>query len=159
MTSIKEKVCSLLKLVLEGTREKLSSSQITSIPGLENGNRHEKASQPSVDETLLDPADSSDAKELIAEIRRQLLEDCVTVMRVCVEGDLKHFHKARYRLAHGLYTHEVRDLDKAKEELAFCFRSSRSMFTINMWEIDGSLRKIRSVQSMQTRCDPNFELS
>ncbi|CAK9175443.1 unnamed protein product [Ilex paraguariensis] len=40
-------------------------------------------------------------------------------------------------LAQGLYRRgESGDLEKAKEELSFCFKSSRSSFTINMWEID-----------------------
>lgn len=148
VASTKEKVCSLLDRVVEGTSDKKSCSQNASTPALENGNGHEEANDLPVDDGLADPADPADRKELIVEIRRQLFEDCITVMRVCVEGELKHFHKARFRLAHGLYTYEIQDMDKAKEELAFCFRSSRSMFTINMWEIDGSLRKIRSVSEV-----------
>ncbi|BBN01208.1 calcineurin-binding protein cabin-1 [Marchantia polymorpha subsp. ruderalis] len=153
VASTKEKVCSLLDRVVEGTSDKKSCSQNASTPALENGNGHEEANDLPVDDGLADPADPADRKELIVEIRRQLFEDCITVMRVCVEGELKHFHKARFRLAHGLYTYEIQDMDKAKEELAFCFRSSRSMFTINMWEIDGSLRKIRRKAAHATNLD------
>ncbi|KAL0394172.1 UNVERIFIED_CONTAM: Calcineurin-binding protein 1 [Sesamum latifolium] len=35
------------------------------------------------------------------------------------------------------------DLEKAKEEFSFCFKSSRSSFTINMWEIDSMVKKGR----------------
>ncbi|MQM21597.1 hypothetical protein Taro_054641 [Colocasia esculenta] len=73
-----------------------------------------------------------------------LYNDCLSALEVCVEGELKHFHRARYRLAQGLHRRcETGDLEKAKEELAFCFRSSRSSFTINMWEIDSMVKKGR----------------
>ncbi|KAJ4708134.1 Tetratricopeptide repeat (TPR)-like superfamily protein [Melia azedarach] len=78
------------------------------------------------------------------EVWRMLYNDCLSALEVCVEGDLKHFHKARYMLAQGLYKRgEVGDLEKAKDELSFCFKSSRSSFTINMWEIDGMVKKGR----------------
>ncbi|KAL2548434.1 Tetratricopeptide repeat (TPR)-like superfamily protein [Forsythia ovata] len=73
-----------------------------------------------------------------------LYSDCLSALETCVEGDLKHFHKARYMLAQGLYKRgRTGDLDKAKEELSFCFKSSRSSFTINMWEIDSMVKKGR----------------
>ncbi|KAK6140741.1 hypothetical protein DH2020_025504 [Rehmannia glutinosa] len=73
-----------------------------------------------------------------------LYGDCLTALETCVEGDLKHFHKARYMLAQGLYRRGgTGDLEKAKEELSFCFKSSRSTFTINMWEIDSMVKKGR----------------
>ncbi|KAL6501999.1 hypothetical protein OROGR_027132 [Orobanche gracilis] len=73
-----------------------------------------------------------------------LYSDCLNALETCVEGDLKHFHKARYMLAQGLYKRgETGDLEKAKEELSFCFKSSRSSFTINMWEIDSMVKKGR----------------
>lgn len=73
-----------------------------------------------------------------------LFDDCISALEICVEGDLKHFHKARYMLAQGLYYRgEENDLERAKEELSFCFKSSRSVFTINMWEIDGAIKKGR----------------
>lgn len=75
---------------------------------------------------------------------RMLYSDCLSALQICVEGELKHFHKARYRLAQGLHKRgEDGDLEKAKDELSFCFKSSRSTFTINMWEIDGIVRKGR----------------
>ncbi|KAL8264591.1 hypothetical protein R6Q59_022721 [Mikania micrantha] len=73
-----------------------------------------------------------------------LYDDCLSALQICVEGDLKHFHKARYMLAQGLYSKgESGDLEKAKDELSFCFKSSRSSFTINMWEIDSTEKKGR----------------
>ncbi|CAN1219117.1 Calcineurin-binding protein 1 [Linum perenne] len=73
-----------------------------------------------------------------------LYHDCLSALENCIEGDLKHFHKARYMLAQGLYKRGVAgDLERAKDELSFCFKSSRSSFTINMWEIDGMVRKGR----------------
>ncbi|XP_073129413.1 calcineurin-binding protein 1-like isoform X1 [Henckelia pumila] len=72
-----------------------------------------------------------------------LYSDCLTALETCVEGDLKHFHKARYMLSQGLYRRGgPGDLEKAKEELSFCFKSSsRSSFTINMWEIDSMVKR------------------
>ncbi|KAJ0982834.1 hypothetical protein J5N97_011089 [Dioscorea zingiberensis] len=71
-----------------------------------------------------------------------LYDDCLSALEICVEGELKHFHKARYKLAQGLYRRgEGADLERAKDELSFCFKSSRSAFTINMWEIDGTAKK------------------
>ncbi|KFK29893.1 hypothetical protein AALP_AA7G192300 [Arabis alpina] len=73
-----------------------------------------------------------------------LYNDSLSALGICVEGDLKHFHKARYMLAQGLYKRGgSSDLQRAKEELSFCFKSSRSSFTINMWEIDGMVKKGR----------------
>ncbi|KAI3468164.1 hypothetical protein Pfo_024827 [Paulownia fortunei] len=73
-----------------------------------------------------------------------LYSDCLSALETCVEGDLKHFHKARYMLAQGLHRRGgTGDLEKAKEELSFCFKSSRSSFTINMWEIDSMVKKGR----------------
>lgn len=73
-----------------------------------------------------------------------LYNDCLSALETCVEGDLKHFHKARYILARGLHQRGgAGDLEKAKEELSFCFKSARSSFTINMWEIDSTVKKGR----------------
>ncbi|KAL1210294.1 Calcineurin-binding protein 1 [Cardamine amara subsp. amara] len=73
-----------------------------------------------------------------------LYNDSLSALGICVEGDLKHFHKARYMLAQGLYRRGgSSDLQRAKDELSFCFKSSRSSFTINMWEIDGMVKKGR----------------
>lgn len=78
------------------------------------------------------------------EVWRILYGDCLAALEACVEGDLKHFHKARYMLAQGLYKRgDSGDLDRAKDELSFCFKSSRSSFTINMWEIDSMVKKGR----------------
>ncbi|XP_061369574.1 calcineurin-binding protein 1 [Gastrolobium bilobum] len=73
-----------------------------------------------------------------------LYNDCLSALETCVEGDLKHFHKARYMLAQGLYKRgESGDIERAKDQLSFCFKSSRSSFTINMWEIDSMVKKGR----------------
>lgn len=78
------------------------------------------------------------------EVWRMLYNDCLSALEICVEGDLKHFHKARFMLAQGLYKRGgIGDLQRAKDELSFCFKSSRSSFTINMWEIDGMVKKGR----------------
>uniref|UniRef100_A0A803LBH5 Calcineurin-binding protein 1 n=1 Tax=Chenopodium quinoa TaxID=63459 RepID=A0A803LBH5_CHEQI len=75
---------------------------------------------------------------------RMLYNDCLSALEICVEGDLKHYHKARYMLAQGFYKRGgIGDLQKAKDEMSFCFKSSRSSFTINMWEIDSSAKKGR----------------
>ncbi|XP_062097200.1 calcineurin-binding protein 1 isoform X2 [Humulus lupulus] len=81
---------------------------------------------------------------LTLEVWRILYSDCLSALEACVEGDLKHFHKARYMLAQSLYKRgDPGDLEKAKDELSFCFKSSRSSFTINMWEIDSTVKKGR----------------
>lgn len=82
--------------------------------------------------------------DILDKVWHILYDDCLYALGTCVEGELKHFHKARYKLAQGLYRRgEPGDLERAKEELSFCFKSSRSSFTINMWEIDGTVRKGR----------------
>ncbi|XAR70823.1 hypothetical protein NMG60_11027828 [Bertholletia excelsa] len=80
----------------------------------------------------------------LEDVWHMLYNDCLSALEICVEGDLKHFHKARYMLAQGLYRRgETGDLERAKDELSFCFKSSRSSFTINMWEIDSMVKKGR----------------
>ena len=80
----------------------------------------------------------------LEEVWHMLYNDCLSALEICVEGELKHFHKARYMLAQGLFRRGGSgDLDKAKEEISFCFKSSRSSFTINMWEIDSMVKKGR----------------
>ncbi|XP_060208376.1 calcineurin-binding protein 1-like [Lycium barbarum] len=85
-----------------------------------------------------------DSDSLMEGAWQMLYNDCLSALEICVEGDLKHFHKARYMLAQGLYRRGGdKDLQKAKDELSFCFKSSRSSFTINMWEIDSMVKKGR----------------
>ncbi|XP_072951059.1 calcineurin-binding protein 1 isoform X2 [Typha angustifolia] len=82
--------------------------------------------------------------DLLDKVWHILYEDCLSALGICVEGELKHFHKARYMIAQGYYRRgELGDVEKAKDELSFCFKSSRSSFTVNMWEIDGTVRKGR----------------
>ncbi|GJU18335.1 tetratricopeptide repeat-like superfamily protein [Tanacetum coccineum] len=87
----------------------------------------------------------SQSQHDLGDMWHKLYDDCLSALQICVEGDLKHFHKARYMLAQGLYHRkgESGNLDKAKDELSFCFKSSRSSYTINMWEIDSTVKKGR----------------
>lgn len=109
---------------------------------------------PEIPELQMDVEDKSiqanpeDAKLVdshqLEEVWSMLYRDSLSALETCVEGDLKHFHKARYMLAQGLYRRgESGDLERAKDELSFCFKSSRSSFTINMWEIDSTVKKGR----------------
>ncbi|CAM0875407.1 unnamed protein product [Alopecurus aequalis] len=97
---------------------------------------------------------------LLAKVWRILYDDCLYALGTCVEGELKHFHKARYKLAQGLYKRgEAGDLERAKEELSFCFKSTRSSFTVNMWEIDGAVRKGRRKNPSIGASRKNLEVS
>jgi calcineurin-binding protein cabin-1 len=81
---------------------------------------------------------------LLDKVWLVLYDDCISSLGICVEGELKHFHKARYKMAQGLLSRgDTGDLERAREELSFCFKSSRSSFTVNMWEIDGTGKKGR----------------
>ncbi|CAI9277317.1 unnamed protein product [Lactuca saligna] len=98
----------------------------------------------STKETVMNILDKSNPENTPDDTWHMLYNDCLSALQLCVEGDLKHFHKARYMLAQGLYRKgESGDLEKAKDELSFCFKSSRSCFTINMWEIDSTVKKGR----------------
>ncbi|KAK4274233.1 hypothetical protein QN277_017489 [Acacia crassicarpa] len=91
-----------------------------------------------MDETL------TSTKEKCIQGWSLVYNDCLSALETCVEGDLKHFHKARYMLALGIYKRgESGDIERAKDQLSFCFKSSRSTFTINMWEIDSLVKKGR----------------
>ncbi|XP_062212069.1 calcineurin-binding protein 1-like isoform X1 [Phragmites australis] len=98
--------------------------------------------------------------DLLDKVWHILYDDCLYALGTCVEGELKHFHKARYKLAQGLYRRdEAGDLERAKEELSFCFKSSRSSFTVNMWEIDGTVRKGRRKNPNVGGSRKNLEVS
>lgn len=89
-----------------------------------------------------------------------LYDDCLCALEICVEGELKHFHKARYILAQGYYRRgEPGDLERAKDEISFCFKSSRSAFTFNMWEIDGATKKGRRKVPVHCGNKRNLEVS
>lgn len=93
---------------------------------------------------ILDKSNPENTPHDSGDMWHILYNDCLSALQICIEGDLKHFHKARYMLAQGLYRKgEIGDLEKAKDELSFCFKSSRSCFTINMWEIDSTVKKGR----------------
>lgn len=98
----------------------------------------------SEDRTPNDSVNDGKGDSHLEGVWQMLYSDCLSALEICVEGDLKHFHKARYMLAQGLYRRGGNmDLQKAKDELSFCFKSSRSSFTINMWEIDSTVKKGR----------------
>ncbi|OEL37163.1 hypothetical protein BAE44_0001817 [Dichanthelium oligosanthes] len=98
--------------------------------------------------------------DLLDKVWHILYDDCLYALGTCVEGELKHFHKARYKLAQGLYRRgEAGDLERAREELSFCFKSSRSSFTVNMWEIDGTVRKGRRKNPNVGGSRKNLEVS
>jgi calcineurin-binding protein cabin-1 len=102
-----------------------------------SGYNEESAPESKIENKIVEP-------DIPDKVWHILYDDCLYALGTCVEGDLKHFHKARYKLAQGFYKRgEVGDLERAKEELSFCFKSSRSSFTVNMWEIDGTVRKGR----------------
>ena len=64
-----------------------------------------------------------EAPEPLVEAWKLLFDDCIAALEVCVEGELKHFHKARYMLAQGFYNRgEGNDLEREKEQLSFCFK-------------------------------------
>lgn len=85
-----------------------------------------------------------DKTNQLEDVWEMLYNDCLSALETCVQGDLKHFHKGRYMLAQSFYRRgKGGDLERAKDELSFCFKSSRSSFTINMWEIDGMVKKGR----------------
>ncbi|XP_066371477.1 calcineurin-binding protein 1 isoform X2 [Miscanthus floridulus] len=119
--------------------------------------------QSSSDETsALDTKEETKFVEpdILDKVWHILYDDCLYALGTCVEGELKHFHKARYKLAQGLYRRgEAGDLERAKEELSFCFKSSRSSFTINMWEIDGTVRKGRRKNPNVGGSRKNLEVS
>lgn len=37
----------------------------------------------------------------LVEVSQMLYHDCISALAMCLEGELKHFHRARYRLAQG----------------------------------------------------------
>ena len=95
-------------------------------------------------EIVMNILDKSNPKNTPDDTWHMLYNDCLYGLQLCVEGDLKHFHEAPYMLAQGLYRKgESGDLEKARDELSVCFKSSRSCFTINMWEIDSTVKKGR----------------
>ncbi|KAI5079572.1 hypothetical protein GOP47_0005051 [Adiantum capillus-veneris] len=100
------------------------------------------------------------AEKVANSVWNTLLEDGIKALEVCTEGELKHFHKARYRLAQCLYARgKENDIERAKEELGFCFRSNRSLFIINMWEIDGTTKKNRRKMPASTGARRSYEIT
>ncbi|KAJ3687084.1 hypothetical protein LUZ61_016248 [Rhynchospora tenuis] len=98
--------------------------------------------------------------ELLDKVWLVLYDDCIAALGRCVEGELKHFHKARYKMAQGLHRRgDSGGLEKARDELSFCFKSSRSSFTVNMWEIDGTVKKGRRKNPSVSGSKKNLEVS
>ncbi|KAL5683471.1 hypothetical protein ACJX0J_009856, partial [Zea mays] len=121
-----------------------------------------KVLQSSSDKTSLDTKEENKffESDILDKVWHILYDDCLYALGTCVEGELKHFHKARYKLAQGYYRRgEAGDLERAKEELSFCFKSSRSSFTVNMWEIDGTVRKGRRKNPNVGGSRKNLEVS
>lgn len=101
------------------------------------------------DEELITDSDTCQrlamvSPENLGKAWKVLFDDCIAALQLCLEGDLKHFHKARYRIAQGFnHLGRTEDIERAKDEISFCFKSHRSPFIIYMWEIDDSSRKNR----------------
>ncbi|ONK75416.1 uncharacterized protein A4U43_C03F16620 [Asparagus officinalis] len=148
---------SRLKLLYTRGKQNLNILQIVAVYCFNKSTKEtvmEKLGCTSLDLMEVDVKDvrlSDDSKmkmgtdtQLVDDVWHILYDDCLSALEVCVEGELKHYHKARYMLGQGLYKRgEFGDLERAKDELSFCFKSSRSSFTINMWEIDGAKRARR----------------
>eukprot|EP00850_Spirogloea_muscicola_P013689 SM000094S24706 [mRNA] locus=s94:355328:365829:- [translate_table: standard] len=88
--------------------------------------------------------------EQLKKIWAALFQDSVAAMRICQEGERKHFHKARYALAKAYIGRgSPGDANLAKEELSFCFRTqSSNRFIVNVWEIDEASCKTRHKKVM-----------
>eukprot|EP00850_Spirogloea_muscicola_P012057 SM000077S21531 [mRNA] locus=s77:30009:40972:+ [translate_table: standard] len=88
--------------------------------------------------------------EELEKIWAALFQDGAAAMRVCQEGERKHFHKARYALAKAYIGRGLPgDANLAKEELSFCFRTqSSNRFIVNVWEIDEASCKTRHKKVM-----------
>lgn len=104
----------------------------------------EMSNSPKDRRTETDSEEVKHEDSVKSEVWNMLYGDCLCALETCIEGELKHFHKGRYMLAQGLYKRgESGASERAKDELSFCFKSSRSSFTINMWEIDSTVKKGR----------------
>jgi calcineurin-binding protein cabin-1 len=130
-------------VVADYTYNQSTKEKVLSMLGSITNAKHSSSEQ---NNNTLDSTEKTEFVEpgLLDKVWRILYDDCLYALGTCVEGELKHFHKARYKLAQGLLRRgEAGDLERAKEELSFCFKSTRSSFTVNMWEIDGAVRKGR----------------
>ncbi|KAM6562519.1 hypothetical protein CsatB_022517 [Cannabis sativa] len=144
---------SRLKLLFTCGKQNLEALKVLSVYSFSQSNKDavlNVLNRMDAENARTDRSKQEDAGEirhedlLTLEVWRILYSDCLSALEACVEGDLKHFHKARYMLAQSLYKRgDAGDLEKAKDELSFCFKSSRSSFTINMWEIDSTVKKGR----------------
>ncbi|PNT74299.1 uncharacterized protein LOC100823822 isoform X2 [Brachypodium distachyon] len=142
----------VIQVVADYTYDQTTKENVSSMLGSITNVRHSSSDQ---NNNVLDSKKENKLAEsdLLDKVWHILYDDCLYALGTCVEGELKHFHKARYMLAQGLYRRgEAGDLERAKEELSFCFKSTRSSFTVNMWEIDGTVRKGR-------RKNPNIGVS
>lgn len=70
---------------------------ITPETSLLQEDKMEKSFQENMDEK------HHDKSEKMEELWNMLYDDCLSALEICVGGDLKHFHKARFMLAQGLY--------------------------------------------------------
>ena len=53
-----------------------------------------------------------------------LFDDCVKALEACIEGDLKHYHKARFRLAQALFP-VIELMIKRRQRRSWDFVSNR----------------------------------
>lgn len=82
----------------------------------------------------------------LSEVWEVLFRDALAGLRFCISGEMKHFHKARYRVAHAVLVQgggegEQKAVEAAKAELAFFFKTGRGAFTMNVWELDAPKKK------------------
>jgi hypothetical protein len=82
----------------------------------------------------------------LSEVWEVLFRDALAGLRFCISGEMKHFHKARYRVAHAVLVQgggegEQNAVEAAKAELAFFFKTGRGAFTMNVWELDAPKKK------------------
>ncbi|KAM0822283.1 hypothetical protein ACQ4PT_071592 [Festuca glaucescens] len=149
----------VIQVVADYTYNQSTKENVLSMLGSITNAKHSSSEQ---NNNTLDSTEKNEFVEpdLLDKVWRILYDDCLYALGTCVEGELKHFHKARYKLAQGLFRRgEAGDLERAKEELSFCFKSTRSSFTVNMWEIDGAVRKGRKKNPSIGASRKNLEVS
>ncbi|GAQ80329.1 hypothetical protein KFL_000510300 [Klebsormidium nitens] len=115
--------------------------------GRRSGDAKPAAAAPPAEISRLSHEDAKPAASApLAEVWRVLHEDAVAGLRFCIFNELKHFHKARFRVAHALLVGAGGELeraavDAAKTELEFFFRTAKGAFCVNVWELDAQKKK------------------
>lgn len=136
--------------------DKRPETQVTGPEGKETGveseGRRSEDAEPDAAAPPRDiPTDSHEAAKPavtapLAEVWRVLHEDALAGLRFCVSHELKHFHKARFRVAHAVMVGGGGELERtaveaAKAELEFFFRTAKGAFCVNVWELDAQKKK------------------